>query len=190
MKLYGVSKKRNFSLEVLLQRLESFWRAYCQGRWLDEGIAHKALTHFHTLQNPVNVEQINANVGVNMFLLLCACHRETKVTFCPCGNPANMAEFYPEALLVLLGKAAVLSNNSFIKRICSQSLAGLNLSGASLLQVMLAGANLEQTNLSDAVLTGANLAGANLQLGANLIGANLAGANLTGSLRILAKLLI
>ncbi|QSJ16043.1 pentapeptide repeat-containing protein [Nostoc sp. UHCC 0702] len=169
----------NFSLEVLLQRLESFWRAYCQGRWLDEGIVHKALTNFHTLQNPVNVEQINANVGVNIFLLLSACHRETKVIFCPCGNPANMAEFYPEALLVLLGKAAVLSNNSFIKRICSQSLAGINLSKAFLSQVMLAGANLEQTNLSDAVLTGANLAGANLN-GANLIGANLAGANLTG----------
>ncbi|MBH8561460.1 pentapeptide repeat-containing protein [Nostoc sp. CENA67] len=169
----------DFCFEVLLQRLESFWRAYCQGRWLDEGIAHKALTHFHTLHNPVNVEQINANAGVNTFLLLSACHRETKVTFCPCGHPANMAEFYPEALLVLLGKAAVLSNNSFNKRICAQSLAGINLSGAYLSQVMLAGANLEQTNLSDAVLTGANLAGANLT-GANLIGANLAGANLTG----------
>ncbi|MBH8552524.1 pentapeptide repeat-containing protein [Nostocaceae cyanobacterium CENA357] len=174
-------QKSNFSWEVLLPRLESFWRAYCQGRWLDEGIAHQVLTYFHTLQNPVNVEQINANVGLNVFLLLNAGYQEIKISFCPCGNPANMTEFYPEALLVLIGRAAILSNSTFTKRI--HSLARLNPSGAYLLQVMLVGINLEHTNLSDAVLIGANLADANLTgadfTGADLTGANLAGANLT-----------
>ncbi|YAF98641.1 MAG: pentapeptide repeat-containing protein [Nodularia sp. CChRGM 3473] len=169
----------NFSFEVFIQRLESFWHVYCQGRWLDEGMGHKALSYYHSLHNPVNIEQVNAAVGVNVFVLLCACYREIKAAFCPCGNPANLAEFYPEALLILIAKVAVLSNNAFIKRILSQSLTRLNLSGASLPQVMLVGANLEQTNLSDAALMGANLAGANLT-GANLTGANLTGANLTG----------
>ncbi|MCC5669802.1 pentapeptide repeat-containing protein [Nostoc sp. CHAB 5784] len=181
-------QKHKFSFEVLFQRLLSFWRAYCQGCWLDEGIAHKALTHFHALQNPVNVEQVNAAVGLNVFLLLCACYRETKVPFWPCGNPVNLAEFNPEALSALIARTSLLHKNAFATRI--KSLAGLNLSGASLLQVILTGVNLEQTNLSNAELIGANLAGANLQQAnlaganlqqANLAGANLAGANLTGA---------
>ena len=176
-------QKHKFSFEVLFQRLLSFWRAYCQGYWLDEGIAHKALSHFHTLQNSVNVEQVNAAVGLNVFLFLCACYRETKVPFCPCGNPVNLAEFNPEALSALIARTSLLHKSAFATRI--KSLAGLDLSGASLLQVMLAGVNLEQTNLSNAELIGANLAGANLQqanlAGANLTGANLAGANLTGA---------
>jgi uncharacterized protein YjbI with pentapeptide repeats len=173
-------QKSDFSFTILLPRLESFWRSYCQGRWLDEGIGHKALNYFHTLQNPVNVEQINAAVGLNVFLLLCACYREIKVAFCPCGNLASMSEFQPEALPVLIARAKVLSNSACTNRIFSQSLAGINLSGASLSQIILVGANLEKTDLSDAVLIGANLAGANLT-DANLTGANLAGANLTGA---------
>ncbi|MEH2174575.1 pentapeptide repeat-containing protein [Nostoc sp.] len=171
-------QKQKFSFEVLFQRLLSFWRAYCQGCWLDQGIAHNALTNFHALQNPVNVEQVNAAVGLNVFLLLCACYRETKVPFWPCGNPVNLTEFNPEVLSVLIARTMVLHKSAFATRI--KSLSGLNLSGASLSQVMLTGVNLEQTNLSNAELTGANLAGANLQQ-ANLTGANLQYANLAGA---------
>ncbi len=103
-------QKHKFSFEVLFQRLLSFWRAYCQGYWLDEGIAHKALSHFHALQNPVNVEQVNAAVGLNVFLLLCACYQETKVPFWPCGNPVNLAEFNPEALSALIARTSLLHN--------------------------------------------------------------------------------
>ncbi|WP_138503909.1 pentapeptide repeat-containing protein [Nostoc sp. PA-18-2419] len=171
-------QKEQFSFEVLFQRLLSFWHGYCQGRWLDEGIAHKALTHFHALQNRVNVEQVNAAVGLNVFLLLCACYQETKIPFWPCGNPINLTQFNPEALSVLIARTTVLSKSAFITRI--KSLAGLNLSGASLLQVILTQINLEQINLSNAELIGANFAGANLQQ-ANLAGANLQQANLTGA---------
>ncbi|MFN6559562.1 MAG: pentapeptide repeat-containing protein [Nostoc sp. ChiSLP01] len=171
-------QKERFSFEVLFQRLLSFWRGYCQGRWLDEGIAHKALTNFHALQNPGNVEQVNAAVGLNVFLLLCACYRETKISFWPCGNPVNLTEFNPEALSLLIARTTVLHKSAFTSRI--KSLAGLNLSGASLLQVTLTQINLEQTNLSNAELIGANLAGANLQQ-ANLTGANLQQANLAGA---------
>ncbi|MBL1203177.1 MAG: pentapeptide repeat-containing protein [Nostoc sp. GBBB01] len=171
-------QKNQFSFEVLFQRLLSFWRGYCEGRWLDEGIAHKALINFHALQNPVNVEQVNAAVGLNVFLLLCACYRETKIPFWPCGNPVNFTEFNPEALSMLIARTTVLHKTAFITRI--KSLAGINLSGASLLQVTLTQINLEQTNLSNSQLMGANLANANLQQ-ANLTGAHLQQANLTGA---------
>jgi hypothetical protein len=163
----------------LLQQLESFWHQWCQGRWLDEGIAHKVLPYFQRLQNPVNIEQINTSVGVNTFLLLTAICRDMQVSFFPCGNPANIHEFYPETMLLLLAKASVVARNHLIKRICSQSLVKINLSGAFLSQVVLTGANLEQADLSNAVLINANLTDANLT-GANLTGANLTGANLTG----------
>ncbi|MCC5636680.1 pentapeptide repeat-containing protein [Nostoc sp. CHAB 5844] len=172
--------KSNFSFDLLLQRLELFWHGYCQSRWLNEGIVHQAWNYFQTLNNPINVEQINANVGINIFLLFCAGYRVTKVAFSPCGNHQNLTEFYPEALTMLIGKVAILSNYVLFKRILPQSLAGINLSGASLLQVMLAKANLQQTNLSGAILIEANLANANLSH-ANLTGANLSYANLTGA---------
>ncbi|MBD2412598.1 hypothetical protein FACHB389_01100 [Nostoc calcicola FACHB-389] len=171
-------QKNRFSFEVLFQRLLSFWRAYCQGHWLDKGIAHKALTHFHALQNPVNVEQVNAAVGLNVFLLVCACYRETKIPFWPCGNPINLTEFNPQALSALIARTTVLHKSAFTTRI--NSLAGLNLSGASLFQVALTQINLEQTNLSNAELIGANFANANLHQ-ANLTGANLQQANLAGA---------
>ncbi|MBD2500381.1 pentapeptide repeat-containing protein [Anabaena azotica] len=164
---------------TLLQRLESFWLAWCQGRWLDGGIAHKILPYFHSLQNPVNVEQVNTNVGVNIFLLLAAICRDIQVIFSPCGNPLNIHEFYPETMKFLLAKAVLLVDNHLMKRICSQSLVKINLSGALLSKVVLSGANLEQADLSNAILVNANLTDANLT-GANLTGANLTGANLTG----------
>jgi hypothetical protein len=207
------AKKHEFSLTELFQRLESFWRDYCQGRWLDEGIAHQAVAYFHTLQNPINVERVNAAVGLNVFLLLCAMSYagrfptgsyantiakhlpETSysipdITFWPCGHPLNPAEFQPTALIELISRTAILHKHTFINRTRSKTLAGLNLSGVSLLQGMLSEANLEGANLVEAELIGANLTGANLQranltsadfTGANLTSANLTGANLTGA---------
>jgi hypothetical protein len=184
--------KRQFDFQVFFTRLESFWRDYCQGRWLNEGIAHQAWTYFQTLQNPMNVEKINAAVGLNVFLLLCGSYREAKVPFWTGGNPANLTEFQPTALIELIHRTAVLHKNAFALRTRNKTLAGINLSGISLLQVMLAGANLEGTNLFDAELIGANFSGANLQRSnlqqANLTGANLSGANLQQATLIGANL--
>jgi uncharacterized protein YjbI with pentapeptide repeats len=198
------AKKHEFSLTELFQRLESFWRDYCQGRWLDEGIAHQAVTYFHTLQNPINVERVNATVGLNVFLLLCAIsyantsakhspetsYSIPEITFWPCGHPLNPAEFHPTALIELISRTAILHKYAFINRTRSKTLAGLNLSGVSLLQGMLSAANLEGANLVEAELIGANLTNANLKranltsadfTGANLTGADFTGANLTGA---------
>lgn len=171
---------KQFNLEIICFRLVHFWHDYCRGRWLDEGIARNAVSHFQALQNPVNVEQVNATVGFNIFLLLCAVNRKSKISFLPCGNPASTVEFKPQALSMLIGRTTVLEKNAFYERVRNNTLPGINLSGAYLPQIMLKKANLAQIILSDADLTGANLASANLA-GANLVEANLTDANLMGA---------
>ncbi|MGB3637103.1 MAG: pentapeptide repeat-containing protein, partial [Rivularia sp. (in: cyanobacteria)] len=179
------SHSSKFSFQLLCDRLQSFWYAYSGGRWLDEGIAHKAWSYFKQLQNPQNVEQVNAAVGINVFLLLSACYRKTKRTFSPCTKPFSLTESYPQALIKLIAKTAVFHPDFTRQRIGEKSLTFLNLVKADLTQAMLAGINFTSTDLSnaqlkDACLTGANLADVNLT-GADLTGANLTNANLTNA---------
>jgi uncharacterized protein YjbI with pentapeptide repeats len=183
----GLRREQNFSFELLIQRLLIFWSSYCRGRWLDEGITHAAWNYYHSLENPMNVEQIDAAVGLNTFLLLSACCREAKISFTPCGEPSYLSQFYPEAFMKLIGKVEVLSANAFSERTNAKSLIGINLEASYLSKMMLAGANLSQANLSNTQLMGANLTETNLQ-GANLTGANLTGANLRGANLSMANL--
>lgn len=196
----------SFSFQILTERLYSFYLSYCRGRWLDEGIAHDARTYFQSLGNTLNVLQIDAAVGLNVFLLLSTCQREGQIPFWPCGDPAIPEEFDPDQLLTLIGRTAVLSPIAFWER-SRHSLMLLNLAGACLQNAMLSetnfwktnffsaelvgadlsNANLQEANLSWANLTGTNLSGANLSA-ANLTGANLTGANLLGANLHLASL--
>lgn len=185
-------EKRNadsFSFAVLFKRLYRFYRAYCQGQWLDEGLAHQAHQELKPLHNPLNVLQIDAAVGLNVFLLLCSAAQEANLFFWPCGNPEIPQEFNADQLLTFIGRCAALSPTAFWQR-SRQSLAKVQLAEACLNRAMLAEANLWQANLSAAELIGINLAGANLQntnlswaslIGANLSNANLSGANLEGA---------
>ncbi len=75
-----------FRFRTLFTRLHSFYRSYCRGRWMDEGMAHSARDRFGELGNPFNALQIDAAVGLNVFVLLCACGREAQIPFSPCGN--------------------------------------------------------------------------------------------------------
>ncbi len=195
-----------FSFQVLFERLLQFYHAYCQGKWMDESIPHKTRPQLQALRNPLNVLQIDAAVGLNSFVLLCACQREGQLLFWPCGNPETTAEFNPDQLLAFIGRTAVLSPVAFWQR-ARHCLMALNLASARLKHVMLAGANLQQTNFVKAELNGANLASASLQganfseadlsdanlaeanlLNANLAGANLCGANLLGANLAMANL--
>lgn len=178
--------RSSFSFQVLLERLHNFYRTYGRGRWLDEGFAHTARSHFQLFGNSLNALQIDAAVGLNVFQLLCSCHREVKVPFSPCGNPDIPEEFNPDRLLGLIGRTAVLSPNAFWER-SRNSLMMLNLTKASLHRAMLAEANLWKSHFFAAELVGANLAGANLQE-ANLSWANLTNANLSGANLSAAKL--
>jgi uncharacterized protein YjbI with pentapeptide repeats len=188
-----------FSLSTLCTRLERFYRAYCQGRWLDEGVAHQAYRHLQNRRNSLNVAQIDAAVGLNVFLLLCALSRAASVPFWPCGNPNNSSEFDADRLVAFISRVALLSPTLFFER-ARHSLSKLQLAGVCLNRAMLLAANLEGANLSIADLDRANLVSANLKganlswasligaelhhselQGANLEGANLAGANLLGA---------
>jgi len=176
----------SFSFLVLTERLSAFYRSYCRGRWLDEGIAHNARSHFQYEGNSLNVLQIDTAVGLNVFLLLCACQREGQIPFWPCGDPSIPEEFDPDKLLSLIGRTSVLSPVAFQQR-TKNSLMLLNLAGACLHYVMLSETNLWRANFFGAELIGANLSGANLQE-ANLSWANLSGANLSGANLCAAKL--
>ena len=178
-----------FSFQLLFERLLQFYQAYCQGQWMDESIPHQTRPQLQALHNPLNVLQIDAAVGLNTFLLLCACQRDEPVQFWPCGNPARTAEFNPDQLLALIGRTAALSPIAFWQR-SRHGLFCLNLAGTRLKYAMLTGANLQKTNLCKAELNGANLVSASLQdanlseadlSGANLAEANLLNANLAGA---------
>ena len=175
-----------FSFAALAQRLYSFYRIYCRGRWLDEGFPNTVRTYLQSLGNPLNIIQIDAAIGLNVFLLLCACHREAKIPFLPCGDPDNIEDFNPDRLLSLIGRTTALSPNIFWQR-SQYSLMMLDLSKACLQRAVLPGVNFWKTNFFRADLAGANLAGANL-LEANLSWANLTGANLAGANLSAAKL--
>ncbi|HBE21506.1 MAG TPA: hypothetical protein DEG17_13760 [Cyanobacteria bacterium UBA11149] len=175
-------QKRNpdlFSFRVLSKRLYQFYRGWCQGRWIDEGIVSQAYQKYTDLDNPLNTLQIDAVVGINVFLLLCAAVREARVPFWPCGNPDLPQDFDPDRLLTFIGRTSVLSPTGFWQRL-RHTFSHLHLARACLNRVMLAGVNLAQANLSAAELIGINLTNANLQ-GANFIWAKMNGANLSNA---------
>ncbi|NET07173.1 MAG: NACHT domain-containing protein [Symploca sp. SIO2B6] len=185
-------EKRNakaFSFRVLFQCLYRFYRAYCRGRWLDEGIAHQTHSQLQVIHNSLNVLQIDAAVGINVFLLLCSGARAAQIPFWPCGNPDIPSEFDAEQLLSFIGRTTAISTTAFWQRV-RHSLVQLQLAGACLNRAMLAEANLSRANLSAAELIGLNLRQANLQnadlswsslAGTNLTDANLSGASLEGA---------
>ncbi len=180
-------EKRNaeaFSFPVLFKRLYRFYRAYCRGQWLDEGIAHQAHAQLKALHNPLNALQIDATVGLNVFLLLSSGARAAEIPFWPCGNPDIPQEFNTDQLLSFISRTAALSPNAFWQR-ARQNLGKVQLAQACLNHAMLAEANLWQANLFAAELIGINLAGANLPNAnlswASLVEANLSNANLSGA---------
>ena len=183
----GRSQQRNpkaFSFSILFKRLYRFYRAYCRGRWLEEGIPQAAHAQLQAFERSLNLLQIDAAVGLNVFLLLCSSAREAQISFYPCGNPDISEEFDADQLLSFINRITPLSPTAFWQR-ARQSLAKIQLTEACLNQVMLAEANLSLANLSKTELTGINLAGANLQNAnlslANLRSANLSNTNLTGA---------
>jgi len=175
---------KTFTFAALFARLYDFYLAHCQGRWLDEGLAHQTHRYLQTLHSPLNTLQIDAAVGMNSFLLLCAIARAADLAFYPCGDPSNPNEFDADRLLTFIARCSALSPTCFANRL-RPNLDRLQLPGACLNQAMLAEANLAAVNLSVAELDRANLAGADLSQAdltwASLVGANLQGADLTNT---------
>jgi uncharacterized protein YjbI with pentapeptide repeats len=169
----------SFSFAVLFEKLLAVYRGYCQGRWLDSGLARSAASEFELQSQHFNALQVDATLGVNIFLLLCLISQVTVIPFCACGNPNRPEDFDAERLLAFLTRSSIVSPLDFPACI-RHCFKNLQLSGACLNGAMLADVDLEQVNLSIAELVGINLSGANLR-GANLSWANLERANLTGA---------
>ncbi len=170
---------QTFALKVLFKRLYSFWRSYCQGRWLDEGVAHRSHEQLRQLHNSYNVAQLDAATGLNTFLLLCRLGQTAGIPFYPCGDPNRPQEFDSDRFTTFISRIAVLSPTCFYNRV-RQHLSQLQLPGASLNQAMLPEVNFFQVNLAIAELNRADLVSANLAQ-ANLSWASLAAANLQHS---------
>ncbi|MFW6360105.1 MAG: pentapeptide repeat-containing protein, partial [Chroococcales cyanobacterium] len=170
---------QTFSFKVLFERLYSFYIAYCSGRWFDEGIVHSAYSQLRQKGHCFNTLQVDAAVGINVFLLLCITSRYASIPFFPCGDPNLPQEYDADRLLTFISRVSVLSPTRFSRRV-QNSLSHLQLTGACLNRTMLSKVNLAHANLSVAELIGTNLAGANLAH-ANLSWASLAGANLASA---------
>ncbi|MEM9542982.1 MAG: pentapeptide repeat-containing protein [Cyanobacteria bacterium P01_E01_bin.42] len=197
-------QQRAFYFALLFDRLYLFYQSFCQGRWLDEGLPQQTRERLQTLGNPLNVNQIDAAVGLNVFLLLQAIARRINLPFHPCGKPDYPETFEADRLWRAIVRIEALSPNYFWMRgnlqggqlvgaylsgavLCEVDLSEADLALADLSRANLTRANLKEANLARATLADANLADCNLSqanleeadlTGANLKRANLAGANL------------
>lgn len=197
-------QQRDFYFALLFDRLYLFYQSFGQGRWLDEGLPQQTRERLQTLGNPLNVNQIDAAVGLNVFLLLQAIARRINLPFHPCGKPDYPETFEADRLWRAIVRIEALSPNYFWMRgnlqggqlvgaylsgavLCDVDLSEADLTLADLSRANLTRANLRKANLSRATLADANLADCNLSqvnleeadlTGANLKGANLEGANL------------
>ncbi|MGK7929462.1 MAG: pentapeptide repeat-containing protein, partial [Spirulina sp.] len=195
-------QQRDFYFVLLFDRLYLFYQSFCQGRWLDEGLPQQTRERWHSLGNPLNVNQIDAAVGLNVFLLLQAIARRINLPFYPCGKPDYPETFEADRLWRAIVRIEALSPNYFWTRgnlqggqligaylsggiLCDVNLSQTDLtladlSRANLTRANLSGANLSRATLADANLSFCNLSKANLEE-ADLTGANLKGANLEGT---------
>ncbi|OLP18408.1 hypothetical protein BST81_10885, partial [Leptolyngbya sp. 'hensonii'] len=182
----------------LFQRLQEFYRRWCQGEFIDGNPAtlpqqkmvqlREQLKGIETLTGQ---RQVNLYTGLNVLILLLELHRygqrqkasHKDIQFYPCGKPATPA-FDRNRLLQTIYSSNALNPGTF-SNLCGNFLSSTNLSGADLSGADLSGVNLDSANLSEANLSGANLSGANLDSAylyrANVSGANLSGANLSGA---------
>lgn len=174
-----IRNNHNFSFPALFEKLFVVYRGYCQGRWLDSGLAQSTASKLQINSQPFNTLAIDATVGVNIFLLLSLISQVTVIPFWACGNPHRTEDFDADRLLTFLTRSAIVSPLNFPACI-RHCFKNLQLPGVCLNGAMLADVDLEQVNLTIAELVGINLSGSNLA-GANLSWANLARANLVGA---------
>ncbi len=181
------------SLITLGDRLDRFYSTYCQTQWMNTDIPQQAYHRLQRLGNPLTLMQVDAAVGVNVFLLLAAIARLTQTPFYPCGigdrvNPTfnssypvfgHYLPFNPHQLLTLAGRASTLAPFTFWQRL-NRDLQGLHLPWVNLQQAILPESHLQNTHLEGAILIGTQLRSAQLQ-GANLTGADLSAADLSAA---------
>lgn len=190
-------------LRQMTERLYRLYITYSNGRWINEDIARTQWSVLKRYDVPLDLLQFEAQVGINLFVLLCLLYWKTRGTFDICGRP-DEGTFDSGRFRKLVAIGELVGTFGLFRRV-SHLLSGVNLQEANLVCANLRRADLHTTNLRGAILRDANLRGANLRnaclqdadlrvaslqnadlrnatcMNANLEDADLRDANLTGS---------
>lgn len=183
----------DFRPVLLFQRLEDFYRRWCEGVFVDaapsENLPQKKMLQLQAQNIAIGLRQVDINAGLNVLILLLELHRyaqqrddlKAQIIFYPSGQ-RHKDNFFTSQLLRVINYSDAIEIGNFCS-VVGEFLQGNNFSGAylgdaNLTGVNFSGANLTSAYLGDANLTGVNFSGANLG-DANLGDANLSGANLT-----------
>ena len=186
----------------LFQRLESFYRRWCEGEFIDtpeETLPQKKTRELQKQGIQIGQRQVDVYAGLNVMILLLELHRyaqerddlKKEIHFYPSGQP-NAGNYLKKQLLRIINYSDCIKLGNF-NSVVGQFLSRADLSHANLFGAHLLGADLSRANLSRANLFGADLRCADLRradlsranlssadfLGANLSDANLSDANLS-----------
>lgn len=181
---------KKFHPVLLFQRLEEFYRRWCQGEFLDaapgDNLPQKKMLSLLAQNITIGLRQVDIYTGLNILILLLELHRYAQerpelqqlITFYPSSQP-DPESFFTSQLLRIINYSDAIEIGNF-SSIVGEFLKGGNFRGAYLGNANLTGANFSGANLSGAYLGDANLTGANFE-NANLSGAYLGDANLSGA---------
>lgn len=181
---------KKFYPVLLFQRLEEFYRRWCQGEFLDaapsDNLPQKKMLSIIAQNITIGLRQVDIYTGLNILILLLELHRYAQeraelqqlINFYPSSQP-DTESFFTSQLLRIINYSDAIEIGNF-SSIVGEFLKGGNFQGAYLGNANLAGVNFSNSNLSGAYLGDANLTGANFS-NADLSGANFGDANLSGA---------
>jgi len=201
-----LAESQEFKPTDLFQRLESFYRLWSDGEFIDsseETLPRKKARELQKHNIQLGQRQVDIFAGLNIMILLLELHRygqqrddlKQEINFYPSGQPSSDNSSYRSRLLRIINYSDSVQLGNFNevigKFLFRANLVGANLVGANLDHAHLIRANLYRANLDRARLIRANLIRANLirahlegaiLLGAILSDANLEGANLSSAI--------
>ncbi|MBP5974151.1 pentapeptide repeat-containing protein [Brasilonema sp. CT11] len=183
-----LTASKEFLPVQLFQRLESFYRRWCEGEFIDtpeETLPQKKTRELQKHGIQIGQRQVDIYAGLNVMILLLELHRyaqqrddlKQQIHFYPSGQPDKNS--WTDQLLRIINYSDCTKLGNF-KNVVGQFLSGADLSRADLGGAYLSDANLSAANLSDAYLSGVDLSDAYLSA-ANLSGAYLRRADLSGA---------
>ncbi|MBD2194064.1 MULTISPECIES: pentapeptide repeat-containing protein [Calothrix] len=182
--------RKTFQPLLLFQRLEEFYRRWCQGEFLDaapdNNLPQKKMLTLLAQNITIGLREVDIYTGLNVLILLLELHRyaqgrdelQQSINFYPSSQP-DTESFFTSELLRIINYSDAIEIGNFTS-IVGEFLKGGNFRGAYLGNANLTGANFSGANLSGAYLGDANLTGVNFT-NANLSGANFGDANLSGA---------
>ena len=193
-----ITQNQDFKFVKLFQRLNKFYRNWCEGEFIDaedttlpQTKMRELVKQLPTRENYLGQKQIDIYVGLNIIILLLELHRfaqsrddlKKQINFHPCGNCNELGELDKNEdntlLLRIINLSSCLGNDGFFKTVGS-FLTEANLSRVDLSRSNLSRVNLSRSNLSGAILRQVDLSEANLSH-VNFINADMCRCDLTSS---------